>query len=135
MVASVLSDKGCNHWENENSQKETYLRAVYLASAERVGFEPTVAARTTTVFETAPIVHSGTSPWLGFYYSAVQTRVLRFLPIQECEHVGCQILGVSPAGPTPIEVLHAQGRRLLHDLLPQVHNPGDTADLREPITH
>ena len=30
--------------------------------AERVGFEPTVTRRTTTVFETAPIGHSGTSP-------------------------------------------------------------------------
>jgi hypothetical protein len=30
--------------------------------AERVGFEPTVPARGTTVFETAPIDHSGTSP-------------------------------------------------------------------------
>ena len=30
--------------------------------AERVGFEPTVAHRTTTVFETAPFNHSGTSP-------------------------------------------------------------------------
>ena len=30
--------------------------------AERVGFEPTVARRTTTVFETAPIGRSGTSP-------------------------------------------------------------------------
>jgi hypothetical protein len=30
--------------------------------AERVGFEPTVATRTTAVFETAPFVHSGTSP-------------------------------------------------------------------------
>jgi hypothetical protein len=27
-----------------------------------VGFEPTVAQRTTTVFETAPFNHSGTSP-------------------------------------------------------------------------
>ena len=30
--------------------------------AERVGFEPTVAQRTTTVFETAPFNRSGTSP-------------------------------------------------------------------------
>ena len=30
--------------------------------AERVGFEPTVTQRTTTVFETAPFNHSGTSP-------------------------------------------------------------------------
>ncbi len=33
-----------------------------LRPAERVGFEPTVAVRPTTVFETAPFVHSGTSP-------------------------------------------------------------------------
>jgi hypothetical protein len=32
------------------------------SQAERVGFEPTVGARPTTVFETAPIGHSGTSP-------------------------------------------------------------------------
>ena len=30
----------------------------------RVGFEPTVDAKPTTVFETAPIDHSGTSPGL-----------------------------------------------------------------------
>ncbi len=30
--------------------------------AERVGFEPTVATRTTTVFETVPFNRSGTSP-------------------------------------------------------------------------
>ncbi len=30
--------------------------------AEGVGFEPTVAHKATTVFETAPIVHSGTPP-------------------------------------------------------------------------
>ena len=35
-----------------------------LSPAERVGFEPTVAQRTTTVFETAPFNHSGTSPCL-----------------------------------------------------------------------
>ena len=35
--------------------------------AERVGFEPTVAHKTTTVFETAPFVHSGTSPnWTNY---------------------------------------------------------------------
>ncbi len=33
-----------------------------LDSAERVGFEPTVATRATTVFETVPFNHSGTSP-------------------------------------------------------------------------
>jgi hypothetical protein len=34
----------------------------YSCEAERVGFEPTVAQRTTTVFETAPFSHCGTSP-------------------------------------------------------------------------
>ena len=33
-----------------------------IRSAERVGFEPTVDTRSTTVFETAPFNHSGTSP-------------------------------------------------------------------------
>ena len=33
--------------------------------AEGVGFEPTVPARGTTVFETAPIDHSGTPPQGG----------------------------------------------------------------------
>ena len=36
------------------------LVAVFLA--ERVGFEPTVTTSATTVFETAPIGRSGTSP-------------------------------------------------------------------------
>ena len=35
----------------------------FKAKAERVGFEPTVVQRATTVFETAPINHSGTSPF------------------------------------------------------------------------
>ncbi len=33
-----------------------------LRPAERVGFEPTVVHRATTVFETVPFNHSGTSP-------------------------------------------------------------------------
>ena len=33
-----------------------------VSLAERVGFEPTVAQRTTTVFETVPFNRSGTSP-------------------------------------------------------------------------
>ncbi len=33
--------------------------------AERVGFEPTVPVKGTTVFETAPFDHSGTSPQWG----------------------------------------------------------------------
>ena len=38
------------------------LRFTHNDLAERVGFEPTVATRTTTVFETVPFDHSGTSP-------------------------------------------------------------------------
>ncbi len=37
--------------------------------AERVGFEPTVTTRATTVFETAPIGHSGTSPIKRVHYT------------------------------------------------------------------
>lgn len=33
--------------------------------AERVGFEPTVRHKRTTVFETAPFNRSGTSPFIG----------------------------------------------------------------------
>jgi hypothetical protein len=36
-------------------------------TAERVGFEPTVTKLATTVFETAPIGRSGTSPCGGYY--------------------------------------------------------------------
>ena len=35
-----------------------------FSSAERVGFEPTVATGTTTVFETVPFNRSGTSPMI-----------------------------------------------------------------------
>ncbi len=43
---------------------ESYLiMGVRAEKAERVGFEPTVVQRATTVFETAPINHSGTSPY------------------------------------------------------------------------
>ncbi len=41
--------------------------------AERVGFEPTVVQRATTVFETAPINHSGTSP-AGELYQRKEMR-------------------------------------------------------------
>ena len=37
--------------------------------AERVGFEPTVGTSPTTVFETVPFNHSGTSPVCGRNYS------------------------------------------------------------------
>jgi hypothetical protein len=48
--------------------------------AERVGFEPTVATRTTTVFETVPFNRSGTSPNSGANYilniqAFVQSRI------------------------------------------------------------
>jgi hypothetical protein len=39
-----------------------------LHIAERVGFEPTVARKATTVFETVPFNRSGTSPNSGAYY-------------------------------------------------------------------
>ncbi len=39
------------------------MEAKCQLKAERVGFEPTVVQRATTVFETAPINHSGTSPY------------------------------------------------------------------------
>ena len=42
--------------------KRERLREEPLLLAEGVGFEPTVTSRATTVFETAPIVHSGTPP-------------------------------------------------------------------------
>ena len=37
--------------------------------AERVGFEPTVTTSATTVFETAPIGRSGTSPQGSAHYT------------------------------------------------------------------
>lgn len=40
-----------------------------MPRAEREGFEPSVATRTTTVFETVPINRSGTSP-VGDYIIA-----------------------------------------------------------------
>lgn len=36
--------------------------AGFVLMAEGVGFEPTVAMKATTVFETVPFVHSGTLP-------------------------------------------------------------------------
>ena len=52
------------HFKSEIAQPELseLESAIVNNLAERVGFEPTVAQRTTTVFETAPFVHSGTSP-------------------------------------------------------------------------
>ena len=41
-----------------------------LIQAEGVGFEPTVAIKATTVFETVPIGHSGTLPESAVSYPA-----------------------------------------------------------------
>jgi hypothetical protein len=49
------------------------------ALAEGVGFEPTVATRTTTVFETVPIVHSGTPPMQLYYNTERETQQLCML--------------------------------------------------------
>ncbi len=38
--------------------------------AERVGFEPTMAKKAITVFETVPFNHSGTSPREKLYHAA-----------------------------------------------------------------
>ncbi len=46
--------------------------------AEGVGFEPTVAYKTTTVFETAPIVHSGTLPRQSTSNWAYSTTISHF---------------------------------------------------------
>ena len=40
----------------------TLKKAEIVKLAERVGFEPTMGTRPITVFETAPINHSGISP-------------------------------------------------------------------------
>ena len=42
---------------------------IYHHRAERVGFEPTVGTSPTTVFETVPFNHSGTSPVCAHYYT------------------------------------------------------------------
>jgi hypothetical protein len=44
------------------NKKQSRKRAVKGFLAERVGFEPTVTHWATTVFETVPFNHSGTSP-------------------------------------------------------------------------
>jgi hypothetical protein len=49
-------------------------RRVLPALAEGVGFEPTVARKATTVFETVPIVHSGTPPWRVDYSTERHTQ-------------------------------------------------------------
>ena len=49
--------------EHGVSRPSNLICAAFMA--ERVGFEPTVPAKGTTVFETAPFDHSGTSPQWG----------------------------------------------------------------------
>jgi hypothetical protein len=50
--------------EIESAEVSLQWTVMGLRVAERVGFEPTVTTRATTVFETAPIGRSGTSPIL-----------------------------------------------------------------------
>jgi hypothetical protein len=45
------------------SRQAVSFNDVGCFAAERVGFEPTVDTRPTTVFETVPFGHSGTSPF------------------------------------------------------------------------
>ena len=53
----------CPKWFNSIKHQATPpLQAGWPHQAERVGFEPTVTTCATTVFETAPFNHSGTSP-------------------------------------------------------------------------
>ena len=89
-----------------------------LFPAERVGFEPTVARRATTVFETAPFVHSGTSPEfprgtgqiipenVRFTYSRTLNPV-RFKGLRLVQHV--QYLLTKPVQP-PGQITHDLGQ-------------------------
>ena len=58
---SFSSPKPQNVKARADGRKETTTRRIFEVMAERVGFEPTVPCGT-TVFETAPFDHSGTSP-------------------------------------------------------------------------
>ena len=52
---------------------------LFTNKAERVGFEPTVTVKATTLFESAPINRSGTSPFIDFVIferTAVTTQPL-----------------------------------------------------------
>ena len=49
-------------FESSPELDETEQPGILAVLAERVGFEPTVAQRATTVFETVPFNRSGTSP-------------------------------------------------------------------------
>ena len=54
------------HKTNKKTLKAKKMTVTFEATviflAEREGFEPSVATRTTTVFETVPFNHSGISP-------------------------------------------------------------------------
>ena len=59
---SLSNPKTQNVKARADGRKATTTRRIFfLVMAERVGFEPTVPCGT-TVFETAPFDHSGTSP-------------------------------------------------------------------------
>ena len=58
-------------------------RDLPLFLAEREGFEPSVATRTTAVFETAPFNHSGTSP-VERIVNSLYVRAKLYLRIQRC---------------------------------------------------
>ena len=51
-----------NEMQKNNRKKERNVNKCLLRQAERQGFEPWVPVKSTTVFETAPIDHSGISP-------------------------------------------------------------------------
>ena len=53
--------------------------------AERVGFEPTVTDKATTLFESAPINHSGTSPSYSIVANPGQLLVNQPVSVAENE--------------------------------------------------
>ena len=53
-----------------------YLKSKVSSLAERVGFEPTVGTSPTTVFETAPFNHSGTSPIASETHAGLYQKLL-----------------------------------------------------------
>jgi hypothetical protein len=72
LICFIIADL---YWEAERFPLISLVELVIIAErvaivahskrpkgAERVGFEPTVTTKATTVFETAPIGRSGTSP-------------------------------------------------------------------------
>ncbi len=70
------------HWRRSSSRVcsprfKNASKTLTFCVAERVGFEPTVTKKATTVFETAPFVHSGTSPNVGW---VVKSSFLSFSP-------------------------------------------------------